>query len=415
MTPGSPECKLIDMRIVVPICASLVLILSQACDKEKPATTTAPSASASASAAPVKPKEPPKRVGLNPRTRLDVAATKKARRKILGAMKTARGLADEGKHKEALSALEGVRDLDPTGGVLLVEMAQIAVAGEDNALASRLAKLVLAQPFSAPGATKAAEKVLDKLGQESGAAPPKDGDEPKPGPYKSLDEACEAIVAAVRAGKGPAKPDFLGEIEDVTCALEPALEFKEEGLKEASPLRVEVKAKRGTQLLAWVGVQKPKELLLHGPVENIVAPADYGLTNHFAIALERTNVLPGGASEIVVRLTERLAVADVALNEVAEVDRTRATILTTDRDGIVESEGFVLNEAQVRKAMDEEDKALPDGWKSSKLDKPEEFRMKVQWATPNGIILTQDEGKLKPPFEGNLTLFPEPSAEEEKK
>jgi len=402
------------MRIVVPVYASLVLVACQACDKEKSPTPTTPSASASASAAPVKPKEPPKRVGLNPRTRLDVAATKKARRKILGALKTARGLAEEGKHKEALSALEGVRDLDPTSGVLLVEMAQIAAAAEDNAQASRLAKLVLAQPLSAPGAIKAAEKLLDKLGQESSAGPAEGGNDPKPGPYESLDEACEAIIAAVRAGKGPAKPDFLGDIQDVTCVPEPGLEFKEESLKEASPLRVEVKAKRGIQLLAWVGVQKPKELLLHGPVENIVAPADYGLTNHFAIALERTNVLPGGASEIVVRLTERLTVADVALNEAAEIDRTRATILTTDRDGIVESEGFVLSHTQVRKAMDEEDKALPEGWKSSKLDKPEEFKMKVQWATPNGIILTRDSGKLKPPFEGNLSLFPEPPAEEKK-
>ena len=400
------------MRNVVPLCASLVLVACEACDKEKPPTPTAPSASASASAGPVKPKEPPKRVGLNPRTRLSVAATKKARRRVLAALKTARGLADEGKHKEALSSLEGVRDLDPTGGVLLVEMAQIAAAGEDNAQAARLAKLVVAQPLSAPGALKEAEKLLGKLGQESSVAPAEGGGEPKPGPYKSLDGACEAIVAAVRAGKGSAKPEFLGEIQDITCVQEPALEFKEEGLKSAAPLRVELKAKRGSQLLAWVGVQKPKELLLHGPVENIVAPADYGLTNHFAIALERTNVLPGGASEIVVRLTERLTVADVALNEAAEVDRTRAMILTTDHDGIVESQGFVLSDSRVRKAMDEEDEALPDGWKSSKLDEPEEFKMKVQWATPNGIILTRESGKLEPPVDGKLTLFQEPSTEE---
>jgi hypothetical protein len=343
-----------------------------------------------------------------PHSPVQVQAVKDARTKVLGALEAAAATTDP---KAALSALAEVRKLDPTGAVLGTRLAESTLASGDNNEAIRWANEVLGQPSNSQAALKAAEDVVAKATKAGGTAPAAPAaTEPKAGPYDSLDAACKAITMAISGATGPGLSRYLGTVKDVTCEPDATLEVKQDNLKQAVPLRIAVKGENGSQLLGWVAIETAKGWLLHGPVQNAFAPGSYGVSNDYAIALERAEVLPGGSSEIVVRVVERFTLLDLALNEATEVDQTRVVILTLDREGVVESKPFVLSRSQKRSVIDTGEAALPKGWKPSKgLGKTEEFALKVQWSIPNGIRLEKGEGDLKPPFVGNITLFPEPS------
>jgi hypothetical protein len=404
------------MRIVAAVVVG-VLCVGCKCESGSggpPAPSASASASASAvpsaSAAAPKAKVPGERHSLAPRTAIEVQAVKDARAKVLTALDAAQGQDP----KAALSGLAEARTLDPTGAVLAAVMAQLSLATEDKDAAIGWANQVTASPGAAAAAVKLASDVAAKAAKGGGKAPAgRSVTEPKPGPYDSIDAACKAITTALRGANGPESSANLGAVKDVQCEPDAALVVEnEENLKQAVPLRVTVKGEAGSQLMAWVAIQTAKGWLLHGPVENLYSPGLYGVSNDYAIALERAEVLPGGSSEIVVRVIERLTIADLALNEAAEVDQTRVVILTLDREGVVESKPFVLNRSQTRSAIDTGGATLPKGGKPSKaLGKTEGFALKVKWEIPNGIELKKDQGDLKPPFEGKLALFPPPPAD----
>src|SRR3970282_1961547 len=128
-------------------------------------------------------------------------------------------------------------------------------------------------------------------------------------------------------------------------------------LDKASALRVTSAA--GTLVMAWVGRHTPSGGKVYGPVDWAVSPREYRLINDFTVDLQKVDVLHGGGPEVVVKLDERRTLADVALNELVELEQTRVFILSLDRGQLEASRAFVLSRTEGPKPLAPKDKRLP--------------------------------------------------------
>lgn len=350
----------------------------------------------SASAA-KKPPAPPPRHKLARRGTIDAKAAEGARDKVLHALARARVLAAQKKPKQALAALSAVWPLDPSGAVLALEASREAGAAGARKWALRFAWLAVDNAVGDRALEKKAQAALDKAGGP---------DKPASlgGPFKTPAEACAAITAALRSGK-VALPS--GQAAgNVHCAAEYTMKLGAKKLQGAVALRVESRGKLGTDLLGWVALETPKGLLVEGPVEKLLAPSVYGLTNDYTLDLQHVDALPGGSPEVVARVDERRTLVDVALGEKTQVDDAHVVLITTDRGKPELSKRLMLSSKVLRNRLDPKDHRLPAGFHHSKLlGKGQEYRMKVSWSGANSITLTRFLGNATPPDQGVIKLF----------
>jgi hypothetical protein len=364
------------------------------CGSDRKEPTREGSASASASAAPPEP-EPVSRRTLAEREKPNTDALSAARGQVLEALKQARALAQAKKGAEALSIVTQARSVDPLGAVLALEGARAADLAGDAQQAAAWARLALA---SAPpnAVADAARGVLDKAGPAAPAAG-------EVGAFESIQAACAALEQRLRAEKPP--PAGLGPVANAKCEVEYELELDGANLDKAIALRVT--GGEGTPVVAWVGLHTPAGFRIYGPVDAAVSSRDYGLTNDFTVDLQKVDVLPGGGPEVVVKLDERRTLADVVMNELVELDRTRVFILSLDRGSLEASREFVLSESVRRRLIAAKDKRLPAGYKQSQeLGGEQSFSMAVAWTGSNEITLTKASGTGEPRDNGRIVLFP---------
>ena len=158
--------------------------------------------------------------------------------------------------------------------------------------------------------------------------------------------------------------------------------------------------------MLWVGFEGAAGLRLVGPLARAWAPPGADWANDVVGDLQRIDVLRGGSPELIVKLRERHTLADVALNEVLELDRTRVLIFTLDRGGLVSSPELGLELARARHTLDAEAKAMPRAYEP--LPRPGQsagYRMRVSWGGPDSITLTRIGGDAPARREGVITLF----------
>ena len=394
--PGSSEKSVVNKAYLAACIAAVVAgSLSSACrcqsDKASSKKPAAPSASPSvATPAP----EPPERRTLAERQAPNTEAMVSARKKVLESLTQAKTLGQQKKGAEALSLVTESRSLDPLGSVLAVEASRAASLAGDAALATAWARRAL--DGAPPKAIfEAALKILDR------PAPEPSGTEL--GSFASIQAACAALEERVHADKP--QPLGYGPVASAKCEVEYELDLASPTLAQASALRVTSADK--SVVMAYVGMQTPAGIKVYGPVGSVYLPPDYKLVNDFIVDLQRVDVIPAGGPEVVVKVDERRTLADLALNELAEVEQSRVVILTLDRGKLEASREFLLSRTERRRLIDPKDRRLPVGWKQSPdLGKDASYSMAVAWTGPNEITLSKGTGSAEPRDSGRIVLFP---------
>jgi len=343
------------------------------------------------------PPAPPTRAhaALDPRAPTGADATK-ARKSVLAALAKANAFLAKKDGKSALEALTAARADDPSGALLAAVAARAAKTADALPAATEwtLAASVFAQDD---------DRLMKSLVATWDPKPVPSA--PKPGKVmsaKDLMDGCDKVRDAVRRLVLAYPVD-----EKLECVQERTLTIGQPKLQSATALRVESTKGDVRQSLGWVALKVGAETLLYGPVAYRVSLPKRGAVGDFVLDLQQVDVLSGGAPEIVVRIMERETSVDVALNEVAQRDRTRVVLLTTDRGGVVASKELTLENTFGRDPLDPKDRAMPPGWAHAKgMGKKSGFELKVAWGLPNEMRLTKQSGDATPPVEGAVQLFP---------
>jgi Flp pilus assembly protein TadD len=439
----APIFRAACLAAATSLCASLLTSCS-ACDS-RTAPHTSPSSSsghpaatpASASAAP----SAPERRSLPERRPLDERKLLEKRSDVIAGLNAARDLLAKNDAKGALALLAPIRAMDPLGGALALTFARAALAAGDASLALRAANQAvtaargradlvasagivvggalekLSRPRDAIDAYQAAMSQgreqsvakraiqrLRKLGVEevSGAARPSvdvhaDG----------VEQACKVIESQVRSGKVELPSSSAADLAELDCAIDMTLDVDAPALRHAYALRVDAGGAGGSDRLIWVALEGAQGLQLFGPVVSVFGTKASGVLNDVVVDLQKIDVLPGGAPEVVTKIVERRTLPDVALDEVTELEETRAILLTIDRGGILPSREVVLSSRIYRARIDPKAKPMPRGFAMAQGGgQVAEYAMKVAWGGPNSITLTKVSGDAKPKLEGDLQLFP---------
>jgi hypothetical protein len=224
--------------------------------------------------------------------------------------------------------------------------------------------------------------------------------------------ACSVIEAELRSGHVALRSANRSEGPTVACSEDYSLDLeRSSGLRRATALRVDVGS---LDRLAWVllemGTPGAPELALWGPCAAAVVSKIDGAANDVVTDLQPIDVLPGGSPEVVVKMMSLRTEPDLALNELLEVDETRAVLLTTDRGQVESSRELSIASRIVRRMLAPKDRTTLSGYPASAaLGEVTSHQMKVAWGRPNTIVLTKTEGVGPPPpvdTEGEITLFP---------
>jgi hypothetical protein len=225
----------------------------------------------------------------------------------------------------------------------------------------------------------------------------------------SVEQACHAIETEIRTGKVDLPSSAASGVSEFNCTTDMTLDVGTPELRQAYALRVDAGGAGGADRVLWVALEGAKGLSLYGPVAAVFGTNVPGVLNDVVLDLQKIDVLTGGAPEVVVKITEKRTLPDVALDEVAELDETRAIILTVDRGGVVASREVGLSSRASRARLDPSGKAkgMPRGFAMAQgVAHVDEYSMKVSWGGPNTMTLTKVSGNAKPPVEGELNLFP---------
>jgi hypothetical protein len=392
------------MRAALTTLAVFALAPLLACESSEPAPApvrTQPTASS----VPEPPAAPPAadapKHRLDDRSELRLDAIREARSTLLAGLVKAKTLLAQRKPAEALATLEQLGELDPSGSVLAIEALKAAVAAEKEERQQHWARAAVSLAGSDEALLARVKGALGKAGDTPPAATPS----AKLPEQKDVRAACDAIVRELSAGR-IALPLVRTKPAELRCEQDYELPFTGTELRRAVSLRVEGKA--GGQLrLGWVGLETPKGLVLHGPVATSWSPESTGATNDFEIDLQQIDVLPGGSPEVVVRVSERSTLPDIARNEVAEIDRTRVRFLSLDRGRPAVSKELLLSRRARARPIDPKDRRMPAGWaRSQKLGAERAFELKVEWGGANEIRLSKASGNEDPPEQGTISLFP---------
>jgi hypothetical protein len=221
----------------------------------------------------------------------------------------------------------------------------------------------------------------------------------------SIAEACSKVEAMVSAGTLPLEEGLLGGAKVTGCTEDFVLSTGAAALPRAIALRVDLAATTARGRAMWVALDVGSGLRLAGPVAAVSGPLEGEAVNDVIVELQQIDVLPGGAPEVVVKISERRTLPDVALAEVTELDETRAVLLTVDRGGVQASRSMTLSHRARRVALGGKVERLPKGFGAAR-PASSEFEMKVAWGAPNAMVLSKVSGGGKPPVEGEIVLFP---------
>ena len=332
--------------------------------------------------------EPPRR-RLEERAPIDRAVLAKPRKVVLAALATARQKIAQHHGSEAIDALRQVRASDPNGSAVGLALADALRDSGDAKAADRAARAARRDFPHATAPASAKKSAASDLGG-----------------------ACGELVEAVRAGNvSLVRGDPGGTWAELHCAPEYMLTVSDKAMKRVTALRVEGDETTGEvharHAIAWVALETANGIVVYGPVAEAVTVRSPDLTNDFVVDLQRIDVLPGGAPEVVVKVNEIATYADVAANELAEAEESHAFLLTIDRGNVEASRDFVLESRVARSALNAADNApLPGSKRSPDLGKPVDYQMKVAWGGPNVITLSKAGGNGTPRDSGELTLFP---------
>lgn len=413
------------------------------CNACEPSKARRPAASATAAqapsaAVPPPPAPPAERRSLAERERLDAAVVLKQRSDVLMRLNEARALARKSEAVgRAVTLLVALQELDPLGGAMALSLAQAALAAGDFSRAARSARVAAIAGAGRDALVGEAERVLgealEKLGRpgdaivayeaalaarrEDGAAKralarlqqasPAPAAVPEVFHVDRVPEACAAVEREVRAGRLPLGFSSGSDAKAVGCVTEATLEVEAPTLRRAHVLRVDVSSAGGADRLLWVAFEGANGVDVSGPVAALFSAPMAGVVNDVVVDLQKIDVLPGGAPEVVVKVMERRTLPDVALNEVLEIDVTRAVLLTVDRGSVQRSREFTLSSRQYRARLDAKSTRMPQGFPGVPgAGRAVEFAMKVAWTGPNGMALTKTSGNAEPPLSGPITLFP---------
>ena len=210
----------------------------------------------------------------------------------------------------------------------------------------------------------------------------------------------------LRIAFGPLLPGPLAATAKTAAAPDLILEMATKEVTRVVAYRAEVE-KDGAHALGYVVIESPAGDVALGPVASSFVPRGGPLLNDYTVDLQPIDVRPGGGPEIVVRIDERRTFADVALNELVEVDETRALLLSMDGGTPVLSREVILSSNVRRTALDAKSKKLPKDYStSSDLGKARGYDMKVAWSGPSQMTLTKLSGAGTPRDQGVITLFP---------
>lgn len=375
------------------------------------------------------------------RVALDATKILEKRSDVIAKLNAGRDLEKKGDANGALDALKAARSTDPLGGAVALALSRAALASRDYGLARRASQVAqlagLGRKDIVSNAGAVLGESLEKLGRPRdavtayGAALAVDRNQPRAGnALERLEKegaapalgtvekapdvqapdiagACGSIEREVRSGKVDLAFAPGPDATAVTCMEDYALDIRTAALEAARAIRIDVQSDSGAERLVWIALQGPTGLSLFGPVTLIFAAPASGVVNDVVVDLQRIDVLPGGAPEVVIKLTERRTLPDIALDEVLEIDETRAFLLTVDRGGIQASREIVLSSRVLRSKIDQKSRQMPRGFEpAADLGRAAEYSMKVAWGGPNTMTLTRAYGNAKPKLEGSISLFP---------
>jgi hypothetical protein len=359
------------------------------------------------------------------------------RPEIVGKLNDAKELLGKSDDKGALVALTALRAEDPLGAATALTLSRAALATGDPALAASAARVAIASAagrsdlvadahvtlaaaleklgrpreallqyeaaeneHSSPAAKKAVERLRKDAAEpltKVDAIPERRVADPK--------AACDALEADAKANKLELAFSTL-PVEEAHCSVDFTLDVKAKELARAIALRLDVVTTNATERAEWVVLEDAKGGLLHGPVASVFGAKGGAFANDVVVDLQQIDVLPGGSPELVVKITERRTLPDVALGESVEVDRTQAVLLTLDRGPLQASREVVLS-SRIRRDRIGKPGAFPHGFGAAKgLGTTAEYSMKVAWNGANSMSLTKASGSAKPAVEGSVTLFP---------
>ncbi len=385
---------------------ALLVVVSQqtqACRSCRSAPEPAPSAldaAASASAAPdaatpVPSSLPPRRPPPS-----DLARSHRAR--VLQAIGEARTAIDSDRPRDALITLARAAQLDPTGGVLAVEMSRAAAAAGDERRARQWARRATERASGNASVEAAAERASKaanaqaRPGLEAGSS----------GPFPTSKEACAQLTREVELGKSHALGLAQHDVTAIDCQAGPPRRVGDAGLESATELRLTI-AEGGRTEASWVALRTERGLMLHGPLVRVHTPAAHDVVNAYALRLEPINALAGGRKELSVGIDERLTRLDLALNETLSVDRTRVVVLTLDRAPIMASPSATTFELSDVRAIDGRDEEPPpEPYRHSSLwNAPRTQRFRLRWSD-NELVLVPRTPDATSKDERRTVLFP---------
>lgn len=400
---------------------------SPAASSEKPPPSAPPPASAS----------PLERRVLLERDSVDGAAMEKVHSDVVAKLDAARDLLGKNEARRALDDLKTLRAEDPLGGALNVTLARTALEAGEPALAERAARLAALASIGSKALADAElvrGQALDKLGRPADAAaaftlalaadskrsraktelerlrkslpagPIASAVPAEEAPIVGRTETCTRLENAARAGKGELGTETVAEIKSATCNVDFSLDVGAQTLAAAHAFKVDVDTAEGLERSIWVGLETAQGVKLFGPVVRVVGFGVPGAVNDAVVDLQKIDILPGGSPEVVVKVVERRTFPDAALGEAAELDETRAMLLTVDRGPVQASREFVLSSDARRERIGEKMRDLPRGFTTSPPYRSN-YDVKVGWGSSNEIMLTKVGGNGKPRVEGSITLF----------